>query len=101
MQQVAERTLEEQEARPSYLKFVQHAVARMLVLEAEAYLRVRQAGRRPAPPGVDHVELTIKTVVGPVYNKFYPVLLDQKFPHCKVRTIKNLNLIFLKLHLRI
>jgi fructoselysine-6-P-deglycase FrlB-like protein len=72
-----ERTPEEEEARLRYLEFVQQAAAQAVVL----------ARRGPLRPGVDHVEGTVKAVVGPVYDRFHAVPLDLlKFIDRKVRT---------------
>ena len=39
-------------------------------------IRICQVGRGSAPPGVDHIEGTVKAVVGPVYDRFHVVTLD-------------------------
>ena len=69
-----ERT-EQEEERLRYLEFVQQAAAQALVLAATAYAYAKQ-GAGPLRPGVDHVEGTVKAVVGPVYNRFHAVPLD-------------------------
>lgn len=87
-----ERTPEE-EARLRYLEFVQQAAAQAVVLAAAAYAYAKQ-GAGPLRPGVDHVEGTVKAVVGPVYDRYHAVPLDLlKFLDRKVRTIEKLNLI--------
>ncbi|KAK1684709.1 hypothetical protein QYE76_045557 [Lolium multiflorum] len=81
-----ERTPEEEEARLRYLEFVQQAAAQEVVLAAVAYAYAKQdAG--PLRPGVDHVEGTVKAIVGPVYDRYHAVPLDLlKFLDRKVRT---------------
>jgi hypothetical protein len=55
------------------------------VLAAAAYAYAKQ-GAGPLRPGVDHVEGTVKAVVGPVYDRFHAVPLDLlKFLDRKVR----------------
>jgi hypothetical protein len=90
-----ERTPEEEEARLRYLEFVQQATAQALVLAAAAYAYAKQ-GAGPLRPGVDHVEGTVKAVVGPVYDRFHAVPLDLlKFLDRKVRTDKEFLLFYL------
>ena len=73
-------TQQEEEERLRYLEFVQQAAAQALVLAAAAYAYAKQG------PGVDHVEGTVKAVVGPVYDRFHAVPLDLlKFLDRKVR----------------
>uniref|UniRef100_A0A0E0DM51 REF/SRPP-like protein n=1 Tax=Oryza meridionalis TaxID=40149 RepID=A0A0E0DM51_9ORYZ len=64
-----------EEERLRYLEFVQQAAAQVLVLAAAAYAYAKQ-GAGPLRPGVDHVEGTVKAVVGPVYDRFHGVPLD-------------------------
>ncbi|GJM94621.1 hypothetical protein PR202_ga11283 [Eleusine coracana subsp. coracana] len=64
-----------EEERLRYLEFVQQAAAQALVLVAAAYAYAKQ-GAGPLRPGVDHVEGTVKSVVGPVYDRFHGVPLD-------------------------
>nr|CAB3463948.1 unnamed protein product [Digitaria exilis] len=68
-------TTQEEEERLRYLEFVQQAAAQALVLAAAAYAYAKQ-GAGPLRPGVDHVEGTVKAVVGPVYDRFHAVPLD-------------------------
>jgi hypothetical protein len=76
---------EEEEERLRYLEFVQQAAAQALVLAAAAYAYAKQ-GAGPLRPGVDHVEGTVKAVVGPVYDRFHAVPLDLlKFLDRKVK----------------
>jgi hypothetical protein len=80
-----ERTPEEEAARLRYLEFVQQAAAQAVVLAAAAYAYAKQ-GAGPLRPGVDHVEGTVKAVVGPVYDRYHAVPLDLlKFLDRKVR----------------
>jgi hypothetical protein len=73
---VVERTAEQvEEERLRYLEFVQLAAAQTLVLAAAAYACAKQ-GAGPLRPGVDHVEGTVRAVVGPVYDRFHAVPLD-------------------------
>ena len=39
-------------------------------------IRICQVGSGSAPPSVDHIEGTVKAVVGPVYDRFHVVTLD-------------------------
>ncbi|CAN6331436.1 unnamed protein product [Urochloa humidicola] len=71
----AAATQEEEEERLRYLEFVQQAAAQALLLAAAAYAYAKQ-GAGPLRPGVDHVEGTVKAVVGPVYDRFHAVPLD-------------------------
>uniref|UniRef100_A0A0D9WCX5 Uncharacterized protein n=1 Tax=Leersia perrieri TaxID=77586 RepID=A0A0D9WCX5_9ORYZ len=64
-----------EEERLRYLEFVQQAAAQALLLAAAAYAYAKQ-GAGPLRPGVDHVEGTVKAVVGPVYDRFHDVPLD-------------------------
>ncbi|XP_048544062.1 REF/SRPP-like protein OsI_017815 [Triticum urartu] len=60
-----ERTPEEEEARLRYLEFVQQAVAQAVLLVTAACAYAKQ-DTGPLCPGVDHVEGTVKAVIGPV-----------------------------------
>ena len=55
--------------------FVPQAAALALALADTAYVYAKQ-GAGPLRPGVDHVEGTVKDVVGAVYNRFHIVPLD-------------------------
>lgn len=82
-----------EEERLRYLEFVQQAAAQVLVLAAAAYAYAKQ-GAGPLRPGVDHVEGTVKSVVGPVYDRFHGVPLDLlKFLDRKVWLIRSLDVI--------
>jgi len=81
-QPTAEVTVEREDAaaaaeeeRLRYLAFVQQAAAQALVLAAAAYAHAKQ-GAGPLRPGVDHVEGTVRAVVGPVYHRFHAVPHD-------------------------
>ena len=83
MERAAAAAAEEERLR--YLEFVQQAAAQALVLAAAAYAYAKQ-GAGPLRPGVDHVEGTVKAVVGPVYDRFHAVPLDLlKFIDRKVK----------------
>jgi hypothetical protein len=85
VERAAATTREEEEERLRYLEFVQQAAAQALVLAAAAYAYAKQ-GAGPLRPGVDHVEGTVKAVVGPVYDRFHAVPLDLlKFLDRKVK----------------
>ena len=75
VERAAATASEEEEERLRYLEFVQQAAAQALVLAAAAYAYAKQ-GAGPLRPGVDHVEGTVKAVVGPVYDRFHVVTLD-------------------------
>jgi hypothetical protein len=71
-----------EEERLRYLAFVQQAAAQALVLAAAH----AKQGAGPLRPGVDHVEGTVRAVVGPVYHRFHAVPHDLlKFLDRKVR----------------
>ena len=81
-----ERMPDEEAARLRHLEFVQQAAAQAVVLAATAYAYAKQ-GAGPLLPGVDHVEGTVKAVVGPVYDRYHAVPLDLlKFLDYNVRT---------------
>ncbi|CAI0551370.1 unnamed protein product, partial [Linum tenue] len=75
----------EEEERLKYLEFVQAAALHALVTFTNLYVYAKdKAG--PLKPGVETVEGTVKTVVGPVYDKFQDVpievlkFVDRKVP---------------------
>ncbi|XP_044411165.1 REF/SRPP-like protein OsI_017815 isoform X2 [Triticum aestivum] len=70
-----ERMPDEEAARLRHLEFVQQAAAQAVVLAATAYAYAKQ-GAGPLLPGVDHVEGTVKAVVGPVYDRYHAMPLD-------------------------
>lgn len=65
----------EEEQRLKYFEFVQIATLHALMCAAKLYTYAKDnAG--PLKPGVDTVEGTVKTVVGPVYDKFHDVPIE-------------------------
>jgi hypothetical protein len=74
----------EEEKRLKYLEFVQVATLHTLMYAAKLYTYAKE-NSGPLKPGVDTVEGTVKTVVGPVYDKYHGVpnellkLVDRKF----------------------
>ncbi|CAI0551372.1 unnamed protein product, partial [Linum tenue] len=65
----------EEEERLKYLEFVQAAALHALVTFTNLYVYAKdKAG--PLKPGVETVEGTVKTVVGPVYDKFQDVPIE-------------------------
>ncbi|KAJ1687704.1 hypothetical protein LUZ63_019094 [Rhynchospora breviuscula] len=68
-----EQVMGEQESL-RYLEFVQAAAAHMLVCAAALYAYAKNSAG-PLKPGVETVEGTVKTVVGPVYDRFHYVPL--------------------------
>ncbi|CAN1355893.1 REF/SRPP-like protein At3g05500 [Linum perenne] len=75
----------EEEERLKYLEFVQAAAIHALMTFTNLYIYAKdKAG--PLKPGVETVEGTVKTVVGPVYDKFQDVpievlkFVDRKVP---------------------
>ncbi|CAN0914162.1 REF/SRPP-like protein At3g05500 [Linum grandiflorum] len=65
----------EEEERLKYLEFVQAAAVHALVTFTNLYIYAKdKAG--PLKPGVETVEGTVKTVVGPVYDKFQDVPIE-------------------------
>jgi len=72
----------EKEERLKYLEFVQTAAFQVLMIFSRLYGYAKDnAG--PLKPSVETVEGTVKTVVGPVYDKFHdvPVELLKFFDH--------------------
>ncbi|KAK7327895.1 hypothetical protein VNO77_21988 [Canavalia gladiata] len=67
--QLEERNEEEQQ-QLKYLEFAQVATVQALMRCAILYAYAKERAG-PLKPGVDTVEETVKTVVGPVYNKFH------------------------------
>jgi len=65
----------DEEERLRYLQFVQAAAAHALVCAATLYAYAKQSAG-PLKPGVETVEGTVKTVVGPVYDKYHGVPLE-------------------------
>lgn len=64
-----------EQERLKYLEFVQVAVLHALVYASKVYGYAKEnAG--PLKPGVETIEGTLKTVVGPAYNKFHDVPVE-------------------------
>ncbi|EEF49879.1 REF/SRPP-like protein At3g05500 [Ricinus communis] len=65
----------ENEERLKYLEFVQVAALHAVMTFANLYVYAKdKAG--PLKPGVETVEGTVKSVVGPVYDKFHDVPIE-------------------------
>jgi hypothetical protein len=62
----------EEEQKLKYLEFVQFATIQALMRCAILYSYAKERSG-PLKPGVDTVEEAVKTVVGPVYDKFHQV----------------------------
>ncbi|KAB1202190.1 hypothetical protein CJ030_MR8G007900 [Morella rubra] len=58
-----------------YLEFVQVAIIQVLVYFSNIYCLAKDKSG-PLKPGVDTVEDTVKSVVGPVYEKFHGVPIE-------------------------
>ena len=66
---------EEEERRLKYLQFVQVAAVHAVLTFTNLYIYAKdKAG--PLKPGVETVEGTVKSVVGPVYDKFREVPIE-------------------------
>ncbi|KAF5951424.1 hypothetical protein HYC85_009368 [Camellia sinensis] len=65
----------EEEERLKYLEFVQVAMIHALMCFARLYDYAKD-NSGPLKPGVETVEGTVKTVVGPVYDKFHDVPIE-------------------------
>jgi len=63
------------EERLRYLEFVQAAAVQAVVCAAALYAYAKESAG-PLKPGVETVEGTVNTVVGPVYERFQGVPLD-------------------------
>lgn len=61
-----------EEERLKYLEFVQVAVLHAVVTFTNLYLYAKER-TGPLKPGVESVEGTVKSVVGPVYDRFHDV----------------------------
>ncbi|KAM7469787.1 hypothetical protein LguiA_007970 [Lonicera macranthoides] len=66
------QTIEIEEERLKYLEFVQVAALHALVYASKLYGYAKD-NSGPLKPGVETVEDTVKTVVGPVYDKYHEV----------------------------
>lgn len=65
----------EEEERLKYLEFVQVAAIHVVVTFANLYLYAKDKSG-PLKPGVETVEDTVKSVVGPVYDKYHDVPIE-------------------------
>lgn len=74
-QQMGEMEEEQQEQQLKYLEFVQFATIQALMRFAILYSYAKERAG-PLKPGVDTVEEAVKTVVGPVYDKFHQVPVE-------------------------
>ncbi|KAB2634954.1 REF/SRPP-like protein [Pyrus ussuriensis x Pyrus communis] len=70
--QVQQQMTAEEEQRLKYFQFVQVAAAYAEVCFTNLYGYAKERSG-PLKPGVESVEGTVKTVVGPVYNKYHDV----------------------------
>lgn len=77
--------VESEEERLKYLEFVQVAAFNAVVYFSRLYGYAKE-NSGPLKPGVQNVEGTVKTVVGPVYNRFHDVPIELlKFVDRKVK----------------
>lgn len=77
----------EEEERLKYLEFVHVAALHALVTFTNLYLYAKDKSG-PLKPGVETVEGTVKSVVGPVYDKFHDVPIELlKFVDRKVSPV--------------
>lgn len=82
---------EEEEESLKYLEFVQVAIIQVLVYFSNIYCLAKDKSG-PLKPGVDTVEDTVKSVVGPVYEKFHGVPIEVlKYMDRKVSAFSTLN----------
>ncbi|KAL9142745.1 hypothetical protein ABFS82_14G191300 [Erythranthe guttata] len=65
----------DEEQRLKYFEFVQVATLHALMCAAKLYAYAKE-NSGPLKPGVHTVEGTVKTVVGPVYDKFHGVPIE-------------------------
>lgn len=70
-----EQMVKEEEQRLKYLEFVQVAAIHAVVTFANLYVYAKNKSG-PLKPGVETVEGTVKSVVGPVYDKFRDVPIE-------------------------
>jgi len=68
-------SVQDEEKRLKYLDFVQAAAIYMIVCFSTLYEFAKE-NSGPLKPGVQTVEGTVKTVIGPVYEKFHDVPLE-------------------------
>ncbi|KAF9681563.1 hypothetical protein SADUNF_Sadunf05G0014700 [Salix dunnii] len=67
--------IEEEERRLKYLQFVQVAAVHAVLTFTNLYIYAKDK-TGPLKPGVETVEGTVKSVVGPVYDKFRDVPIE-------------------------
>lgn len=65
----------EEAQRLKYLEFVQVAALHAVLVAAKLYDYAKD-NSGPLKPGVQTVEGTVKTIVGPVYSKFHDVPIE-------------------------
>ncbi|CAL5426007.1 unnamed protein product [Camellia sinensis] len=77
-------TIQDDENRLKYLDFVQVAAIYVIICLSILYEYAKK-NSGPLKPRVQIVEGTVKTVIGPVYEKFHDILFELlKFIDCKV-----------------
>ncbi|PWA64396.1 Rubber elongation factor [Artemisia annua] len=67
--------IESEQERLKYLEFVQVAVLHALLYASKVYCYAKE-NSGPLKPGVETIEGTLKTVVGPAYDKFHDVPVE-------------------------
>ncbi|KAK1434501.1 hypothetical protein QVD17_00244 [Tagetes erecta] len=67
--------VEIEEERLKYLEFVQLAVLHVVVYASKVYAYAKD-NSGPLKPGVETIEGTLKTVVGPAYDKFHDIPVE-------------------------
>lgn len=83
------KVLENEEKKLKYLDFIQVAAVYVVVCCSTLYEYAKE-NSGPLRPGVQTVEGTVKTVIGPVYEKFHDVPSDLlKFVDRKVCQISS------------
>ncbi|KAM0064305.1 putative rubber elongation factor [Helianthus debilis subsp. tardiflorus] len=70
-----ESKVESEEERLKYLEFVQVAVLHAVLYASKCYGYAKN-NSGPLKPGVETIEGTLKTVVGPAYDKFHDVPVE-------------------------
>lgn len=81
------QNVESEEERLKYLEFVQVAVLHAVLYASKVYGYAKD-NSGPLKPGVETIEGTLKTVVGPAYDKFHDVPVEVlKFVDRKVSSI--------------
>ncbi|GKD61320.1 REF/SRPP-like protein, partial [Tanacetum coccineum] len=67
--------IESEQERLKYLEFVQVALLHALLYASKVYCYAKE-NSGPLKPGVETIEGTLKTVVGPAYDKFHDVPVE-------------------------